>query len=105
MVKNPKSKRDLFSNLCQLIGKGNGYLFPNGTTLNLYFWGSITPHTLNNLSIFDDGVISITTTPDGETKTTDWLSEFSWSEIRDIYHIVKENIAFQTFYPNSKYWE
>lgn len=105
MVKNPKSKRDLFSNLCQLIGKGNYYVFPKETHLNLYFFGTITNHILNALDIYDDGSIVVTTTPDGESLTTDWLSDFSWSEIRDIYHIVKENIASQKLYPETKRWE
>ena len=59
----------------------------------------------SNTRIYDDGSIVVTTTPDGESLTNDWLSDFSWSEIRDIYHIVKENITSQKFNPKTKRWE
>lgn len=103
MVKNPKSKRDLFNNLRQRIGLGYTYVFPTGTKLNLWLWGNKVAHTLNELHIFEDGSIMISTTADGDDQY-DRLNEFSWSEIRDISRIVESNISKQKCLVEDSIW-
>ena len=103
MVINPKSKRDLLNNIRQLVGKGNTYFFPAGTKLPLYFWGEKVPHMLNDLRVESDGKVRLCTTVNGKTEF-DNLHRFTWSEIRDIFRIIRDNIATQTFFPDSKMW-
>lgn len=103
MVIIPKSKRDLLNNIRQLVGKGNTYFFRAGTRMPLYLWGEKVPHMLNDLLVREDGKIRICTWVSGKTEFDD-LSRFTWSEIRDIFCIIRDNITTQKFFPDSKMW-
>lgn len=103
MVINPKSKRDLLNNIRQLVGKGNTYFFRANTRMPLYLWGEKVSHILNDLRVRTDGKLRLCTMVKGKLEFDD-LSRFTWSEIRDIFCIIRDNITTQKYFPDSKMW-
>lgn len=87
MIKNPKNKKGLLSNVREMLPRGVYHKFDDNTTLVLYLYEKPQVHTLKTITTNLNGSVEVKTIVNGE-EYVDRLEDFDFSEMKSIIKIL-----------------